>query len=158
MKRGTIAWMVFLLIGWVVLADAQNPPAQEGQTLPPEVQALQKKAVEARLEAQALDLEAARAQVAAAEADLAFTDALVKYTKELAEKDKKAKEWAKQVQKRLAVVRQNLENARARLDAILYPPPDAETAAPTIQASKRPESEQKPPPRMEDQGGATPGR
>lgn len=126
---------------------------EENRSLPPEVQALQKKAAEARVEAQAVELEAARAQVKASEAELTLADAVAKYAKDLAEKDKKAKEWAKQTQKTASLVRQNLEAARQRLDLILHPPPGSETAVPGLsQASKQ---EQKPGeklPKMEDAG------
>ncbi|OGG52328.1 MAG: hypothetical protein A3F84_25360 [Candidatus Handelsmanbacteria bacterium RIFCSPLOWO2_12_FULL_64_10] len=152
MRRGITPCAAFLIAGWIGLTDAQAPPDQEARTLPPEIQALQKKAVETRMEAQALELETARAQVRAAEANLTFTEALVKYTKELAEKDKKAKEWAKQTQKRLPLVRQGLESAKQRLDLILHPPAD-QANDPTLPTAQQPQ--QKPserPPRMEDAG------
>ena len=141
------------MFGLTALTVLQPLSAQEAQTLPPETQALQKKAVEARMEAQTLELETARAQVKAAEAELALSEAVAKYAKELAEKDKKAKEWARQSQKTLTVARQNLENARQRLDLILHPPPGSEAAVPGLpQAPKQDQKPAEKPSKMEDAG------
>lgn len=144
----------------IALAIALSPgaawtplSAQDAQSLPPEAQALQKKAVEARMEAQVLEQDLARAQVKAAEAELALSEAVARYAKDLADKDKKAKEWAKQMQKTLTIARQNLEAAKQHLDLILHPPPDANAAIPGLPQPSGPD--QKPggrPPKMEDAG------
>lgn len=150
MRRRRTLCTAFLVTGWIGLTDAQAPPAQE--TLPLEIQALQKKAAESRMEAQALELEAARALVKAAEADLALAGAVAKFTKEMADKDKKAREGAKEAQKRLSLARQNLENAKQRLDLILHPPAD-QTSDPTFPTAQQPQQKSgEKPPRMEDAG------
>ncbi|MSS71613.1 MAG: hypothetical protein EXS64_09000 [Candidatus Latescibacteria bacterium] len=148
MRREIAFCAAFLVAGWIGWANAQTPP----ETLPPEIQALHKKAAEARLEAQALELEAARAQVKAAEADLTLAEAVAKFAKERADKDKKAKEGAKEAQKRLSLVRLNLENAKQRLELILHPPTD-QASDPILPPAQQPQNKDSgKPPRMEDVG------